>query len=193
MIWPTESLSRCKHVMSAAFPANFTVLIPYVLVISSAIALSAIVTLLEISSGLGLLLAIGFLVATTGAFWVLNSGIRGQSWAISLYFMVVAFFIEATFRKRGLSDTGLDAQSLFKLLVWGGAFLIGAANFTHVKHALQRSNGLRWALLFAVWISISTVYSITPTFTPTTRLDAARKKPCPQHRRRPLVTTPLAT
>ncbi|RNC73208.1 MAG: O-antigen ligase family protein [Desulfuromonadales bacterium] len=133
--------------------------------VAVAVFIGLLITLMGITSGIQVtaLLGIGGTLAAVLA--VLYAGVQGRSWAISLYFLVVAFTIDAMLRRRGLTDTGMDSQTIFKLLVWGGAFLVGVMNFAHIKRALEAASALRWMLAFALWCLFSTVYSIAPAYT----------------------------
>lgn len=134
-------------------------------IIGLAIFLGLLIPMLEISTVFALGGVLVFVMVLVSALWIFCSGVQGCSWALSIYLFVVALTIEATLRRRGLTETGLDAQTLFKIMVWAGALLIGMMNFRHIKRALQLSNGLIWILLFALWALLSTVYSIIPAYT----------------------------
>jgi exopolysaccharide production protein ExoQ len=146
-----------------ALPAS--TLLVLVLAIGMAIFLGLLTPLLGLESWIGLAVILaGFSILLT-AFGILFAGVQGRHWAIWFVFFVVAVVMEGTLRRRELTSTGMDGQTLFKLLVWAGGFVIGAAHYSYVKLALQRSLGLRWLLGFGVWALISTFYSLTPTYT----------------------------
>jgi len=165
MIWPLRMTGKDNGLNAGASPEGHDPRLVVALTISVAIVLGVLISLLGISSLTDLIIALCSIVALVGALWVFYSGVRGQSWAISLYLFILAFIIEATFRRRGFTESGLDAQTLFKLLVLCGAFMIGVLNFNDLKRSVQSSIGLRWLLLFALWTVLTTTYSITPSYT----------------------------
>ncbi|UFS68822.1 O-antigen ligase family protein [Geomonas sp. RF6] len=131
-----------------------------------ALFLGLFISLMGINSYAVMVALVVGLAAMVVACFILYAGVHGREWAISLSFILITFTIDATFRRRGdMADSGMDAQTLLKLVLWGGGFLIGALNFSHIKNALAESVPLRWLLAFATWSFFSTVYSITPTYT----------------------------
>lgn len=130
-----------------------------------AIVLGLVSPLLGLETWTGLTIALLSLTVIFGAFLTLYAGARGRSWAIGLTLIVIALVMEGTVRRRELTATGLDGQTLFKLLVWAGGLVIGVANYRHLKTTLLRMAGLRWLLLFGVWALISSTYSLTPSYT----------------------------
>jgi len=136
------------------------------LVCGAASFLGLVITVAGVHSAVTMAVLIVGLCALVAASCVLYAGVHGKEWAISTSFILITFTIDATFRRRGdMADSGMDAQTLLKLLLWGGGFLIGALNFAHIKRAVVESTPLRWLLAFAVWSFFSTVYSITPAYT----------------------------
>lgn len=130
-----------------------------------ALILGLLPPLLGLESWSDLVMVLIGLTVFVTAFSTLFAGVLGRPWAIGFALFVIALVMEGTVRRRELTATGLDGQTLFKLLVWAGGFVIGLANYTHIKAALLRSTGLRWLLIFGAWALVSTTYSLTPAYT----------------------------
>jgi O-antigen ligase len=125
-----------------------------------------VVTVISLATGVQLAVALGVLSVLAVAFYVLGAGVNGRHWALSTSLIVIAFTIDATLRHRGdAADSGMDAQTLAKLVIWGGAFVMGAMNWPKFRAAVRDSSALGWFFGFALWSLFSTFWSITPAYT----------------------------
>jgi O-antigen ligase len=128
--------------------------------------LGLVVTVVSLATGVQLAVTLGVLGIMAVAFYVLGAGVNGRHWALTTSLIVIAFTIDATLRRRGdAADSGMDAQTLAKLVIWGGAFLMGVMNWDRFRAAARDSKALAWFFAFALWSLFSTVWSITPAYT----------------------------
>jgi exopolysaccharide production protein ExoQ len=111
------------------------------------------------------LLVIGFCIPIACVFlWVTLAAAKGRTWAIQLYLGTLVFVIPAMFRKRELSAMGADWQTILKFALVLGALIISLAQFNKIL-PLILSPPLSLMLAYASWAVISSVYSVTPTYT----------------------------
>lgn len=147
--------------VAASLSSSLTVITAIVI----AIILGFVPPLLGLETWSGLAIVLASLTLLFGAASTLYAGARGRPWAIGLTLFVVALVMEGTVRRRELTASGMDGQTLVKLLVWAGGLGIGIVNYKHLKAVLARAAGLRWLLVFSAWALMSSVYSLTPTYT----------------------------
>lgn len=112
-------------------------------------------------SVLAVFLALGLLI---GFAVVVYHAARGRQWALLVFLVLLVFLIDATFRKRELTDQSLDAQTLLKAGLWCSALLI--AFFSTRRFVTSLFHGdIKWLTLFSLLALGSTAYSLTPAFT----------------------------
>ena len=160
--WLKQAAPVTARASLSALRAHFATL----RLVAFACFLGALVTVLGLSSGVELAVVMGVLTLLALALRLLFAGLQGERWAITLSLMVIACTIDATLRRRAdVAASGMDAQTLAKLVIWGGALLMGMMHWSAMLRALKKSPALCFMLAFAVWSLCSTIWSLTPTYT----------------------------
>ncbi len=94
----------------------------------------------------------------------LYKAMTGAKWAIKFHLGLLVFIVDASFRTREFNDISLDWQTLLKITIWLGALLIGIRFIPNTIYLL-----LKWPnisiLLLGIWISVTSIYSYTPSYT----------------------------
>lgn len=113
------------------------------------------------SSVLVVFLALGLL---TGFAAVVYHAAQGRKWALVLFMVLSVFLIDATFRRRELTDQSIDAQTILKLSIWCSAVVIAFFSTRRLDIELFRGD-IKWLTLFSLLALGSATYSLTPAYT----------------------------
>jgi len=114
-------------------------------------------------SGLGLLVECGLLLALFTGMLVWSRAAEGSSAALLFWAFMIMLTIDSSFRNRALTETSLDPQNLFKLLLWIGALAIALMRWRDFSPLLRKPAFLG-LVLFGLWATISSVYSVVPFY-----------------------------
>lgn len=129
-----------------------------------AVFLGLLVPVLGFDSGLSVLTFFLTLSLVIGLVGVVYFAARSRTWALVLFLAISVFVIDATFRRRELTDQGLDAQTLLKLLIWSAALLIAFVATRKFTASMFRGD-IKWLTMFSLLGLGSTFYSLTPAYT----------------------------
>lgn len=126
----------------------------------------ALVALVPYGGGLGFVMsAIAFVLVPGVVLWLCaRAGEKGGKPLLVLVFLVV-LISDISVRGRALDDTGVDAQSAVKFMLWVSGWMLLFWRLSVFKEAFKQSSAGAAALLFALWCLISTIYSPTPLYT----------------------------
>jgi O-antigen ligase len=95
--------------------------------------------------------------------WMMASACGGSRAALIAYAALVVFITDAAFRSRAPGETSADWQNLLKFVVWLGAGSIGYFQMQPLRNVLSWPPPT-WLLAFVVLCLLSSVYSLTPTY-----------------------------
>ncbi len=129
-----------------------------------AIFIGLFIPFLGFQSGFSFLAVVLILAAFTGFVIVVYYATQGRQWALLVFFVLLVFLIDATFRKRELTDQSLDAQTLLKAGLWCSALLIAFISTRGFVASLFQGD-IKWLTIFSLLALGSTAYSLTPAFT----------------------------
>jgi O-antigen ligase len=129
-----------------------------------AIFLGLLVPILGFNSGWSVLIIFLVLSLAIGLLIIIYFAARARIWALMLFLAISVFLIDATFRRRELTDQGLDAQTFLKLLIWSAALLIAFVSTRKFTASIFQGD-IKWLTMFSLLGLGSTIYSMTPAYT----------------------------
>ena len=90
--------------------------------------------------------------------WLVLAAACGSPTAITIYFGLLVFLINAQFRVRGAGDIQADWQSMLKFAVWMAAGVIGATHMPPLRQLVTRPASALWLAYISLAL-ISGLYS----------------------------------
>lgn len=156
-------ISKYKNAKVISLPIKFV--LPVTLTAAGlGAAIAIFVSMLALNQSVSILLVSGFSIGVILYGVTLYFAMMGHKFAITVYFCLILFLMDASFRMRDFQDVSMDWQSLLKLAVWGGALLIGIVHFSSTRHSIIHTP-VAALLLYAVWALTSTLWSESPYYT----------------------------
>lgn len=160
-----QSIGLLRKLQSDWVAHKYQELTQILAIIIVSIVIGLVPPLLSPESWLGVGVVTVTLSAAIGISLLVYAGATGRAWAITVALFFVALAMEGTLRRRELTASNLDAQTMVKLLIWAIGLAIGVANHKYVKKSIIESPGIRWLFFFSVWALLSTTYSSIPAYT----------------------------
>lgn len=129
-----------------------------------AVLIGLFIPFLGFQSGSSLLLFLAFLGLLICATIIVYYATQARKWALLSFLVFSVFLVDATFRRREITDQSMDAQTALKLAIWCSAFIIAFFSTRQLGRRLFQGD-IKWLTLFSLLALASTGYSLTPAYT----------------------------